>query len=381
MVSPHNAAPLNVAYITDAIGLGGGETSLLYLLRACQKDGRINPILICPEGQLAQAGRTAGVKTCNVEITALRRQPWSRLSTYLRQTSSLARILLKEHVRHIHTELVPTLCHTVPFLLLPAYRVFHTYHGFGAIHNKAVAALMRWRLHKVFAVSEAAMQGAKALVAASKIIRLPLALGPEFLEDHERAPVVGLPQGKRIILQLARFQKIKGQDRLLRAYVYGRDHGKFDGSILLFVGGVLPGSDAQAHEFYESVRQQAQSCKYSADIHFWDYQSHVIPLLRQTAVLVIPSAYETFGMVAIEAMAVGTPVIATMSGGPAEIIQNEETGLVCDCSDERELALKIERILAGGIAVERMTLKAITTAREIYAPEKRVEALYHNYIR
>jgi glycosyltransferase involved in cell wall biosynthesis len=66
-------------------------------------------------------------------------------------------------------------------------------------------------------------------------------------------------------------------------------------------------------------------------------QKEVMEELLNSNVLCLTSRYETFGVIIIEALACGMPVIATDCGGPSELI-NEKNGLVVKCDDVTELA-------------------------------------------
>ena len=71
-----------------------------------------------------------------------------------------------------------------------------------------------------------------------------------------------------------------------------------------------------------------------------------IPLwMNACDLFVLPSLRESFGIVQVEAMACGKPVVATKNGGSEEIVIPGKTGLLCDAADPRGLAERIVRAL------------------------------------
>jgi D-inositol-3-phosphate glycosyltransferase len=74
--------------------------------------------------------------------------------------------------------------------------------------------------------------------------------------------------------------------------------------------------------------------------------------------LVMPSHYESFGMVALEAMASGTPVIASDVGGLSTLVQDGKTGLRVKVNDPAALASAIERVLDDDARRRRMGHRA-----------------------
>jgi glycosyltransferase involved in cell wall biosynthesis len=75
-------------------------------------------------------------------------------------------------------------------------------------------------------------------------------------------------------------------------------------------------------------------------------------------VIVIPSIYEAFGMVLLEAWASGTPVVATRVGGPAELIRDGVDGLLVDAGDTSKMAERIVELLTEPPLVERIVEEA-----------------------
>jgi glycosyltransferase involved in cell wall biosynthesis len=78
-------------------------------------------------------------------------------------------------------------------------------------------------------------------------------------------------------------------------------------------------------------------------------------------VAVIPSRHEPFGIVLLEAWASRTPVIATNSGGPAELIHDGVNGLLVDVSDHRRMAERIVQVLADPTFASKLVAEAADT--------------------
>lgn len=85
--------------------------------------------------------------------------------------------------------------------------------------------------------------------------------------------------------------------------------------------------------------------KYIGD--FDPNHPHLIERYQKASVLVVPSFYEAFGMVIIEALACETPVIATNTGGTPEIIKNGENGIIVPVNDPIKLAEAIDYLLSN----------------------------------
>ena len=79
--------------------------------------------------------------------------------------------------------------------------------------------------------------------------------------------------------------------------------------------------------------------------------------------LVVPSHYESFGMVALEAMACGTPVIASQVGGLAFLVQDGVTGYSVPDQDPDALAERLKMLLGDSSAQAEMGLRAADYAR------------------
>lgn len=142
-----------------------------------------------------------------------------------------------------------------------------------------------------------------------------------------------------IFLYVGRYSPVKGLDHLFKALSY-LEH--LDSLRLVLVGG-----DGEHSRMYEHLQSVAKSLNiqhllvFAGRIH-----QEILPVYYSAAdVLVVPSHYESFGLVALEAMACGTPVVATSVGAMKTIIQDGLTGYVADNLDARHFAQLMEAIV------------------------------------
>jgi D-inositol-3-phosphate glycosyltransferase len=80
--------------------------------------------------------------------------------------------------------------------------------------------------------------------------------------------------------------------------------------------------------------------------------------------VVVPSQYESFGMVALEAMACGTPVVASQVGGLAFLVQDGVTGFTVPTSDPIALAERLTALINDSGLRQRMGAEAAAFARD-----------------
>ncbi len=90
-------------------------------------------------------------------------------------------------------------------------------------------------------------------------------------------------------------------------------------------------------------------------------------LLHRAGCVVIPSLYEPYGFVALEAMAAGAPVVAARTGGLTEIVAGTDAGLMFEPGNRDELADRISEVLTGPEVAGRLQLGAAELLREHYS--------------
>jgi D-inositol-3-phosphate glycosyltransferase len=152
---------------------------------------------------------------------------------------------------------------------------------------------------------------------------------------------LGLGAADRVLLFVGRIQRIKGLDVLLRAFSRLTDLE----AKLVIVGG-QPGNSQESREIGRLQHLAAKLNLSDRTIFVGAVPHEQLPLYYSAAdATVMPSSYESFGLVAIESMACGTPVVATRVGGLTSIVRDGETGLLVPWRDADLFAERLRRVL------------------------------------
>lgn len=182
-----------------------------------------------------------------------------------------------------------------------------------------------------------------------------------------------LPPGSLLIGLFGQINAFKGSPLLVQAA--SRIVGEFPNAYFVFVGAARP-------KFQESLLKMAARDGVADRLRFTGVRDDVPRLMRAMEVITLPSQYETFGMVIIEAMALGKPVVATRAGGIPEIVQDHETGLLIERTPEA-LADALISILSDTPRRHRMGAAARHRAETRFAASvmvQQVEDLYRNLV-
>jgi glycosyltransferase involved in cell wall biosynthesis len=98
-------------------------------------------------------------------------------------------------------------------------------------------------------------------------------------------------------------------------------------------------------------------------------RERVFELMRSADATLLSSDWESFGLVAAESLAVGTPVLAAAAGGVTEVVENERNGLLVPAGDAVALAEAIRRFFADAELRARLAAAAAESVRRL-APEE-----------
>lgn len=168
-------------------------------------------------------------------------------------------------------------------------------------------------------------------------------------------PAAGFP-GERLIFHIGRLVPEKGAGILLEAVpLLLRRH-----PVRVVIGGV--------GGYGEELKRRAQQLGIAGRVEFagWLDDAAVQALYQRADVAVVPSTYEPFGIVALEAMAAGAPLVASDVGGLSEIVRHEQNGLKAAPGNPVSLAEQIDRLLTDRPLAERLSGAARREVQERY---------------
>lgn len=245
---------------------------------------------------------------------------------------------------------------------LQPLKQLHTYHSLGAVKYQSISTIplvAKTRLasektcletaDRIVATSPQEMEHMRSLVSPYGNIDV-IPCGTDIcrfgsISQGRARQLLGFSPQDQVVLYVGRFDQRKGIETLVRAV--GQSKLRGEGNLKLVIGGgSRPGqSDGIERERIEGIVAELGLQEITLfPGRLGEDNLHLYYAAADVAV--VPSHYEPFGLVAIEAMASGTPVVASDVGGLQYTVVPEETGLLAPAKDEAAFARAIDRILS-----------------------------------
>lgn len=301
-----------------------------------------------------------------------------RITLSLRLASTIKTVLSEERfdIVHLHEPFMPMLCSAVlRFSEAANIGTFHACDGSpGYRLGWPIGAIMlnrrRHKLDGKIAVSKPAMEFASKYVPGYYNI-IPNGIDLEHFSP-EVTPIEEFCDGKQNILFLGRLERRKGLGYLIRAYQQVKR--EIPGSRLIIVG---PGT--RLRKKYEKwIRRKGLK-----DVVFIGYAPYAeLPRYYKTADVFCSPATdrESFGIVLLEAMAVGTPIVASNIAGYASVIADGEDGLLVPPRDSKGLAQALMTVLTDKTLRQQMGARGKLKAKA-HSWENVSQRVFDYYVR
>ena len=283
--------------------------------------------------------------------------------------------------------------------------VVHMFHTLGAMKNRVARSNDETESGRRIALERRLLHEVDAVVAATPLDRAQMVW--HYGADAERIRVVpcgvdlrrfqpqlqttartrlGLAADECLLICVGRMEPLKGMDALVRALALLRQRERSWAQRLRVL---LVGGEDEGHpQHWNAEQRRLDALRHSlgvADrVSFLGAQPQaLLPAYFAAAdVVAVPSHYESFGMVALEALATGAAVVAGNAGGLALTIEDGRSGLLFPPDDHVALAAQIERLLEHPNEMTALRAAAHRRAAEYGWPRiaRRIAALYEGLV-
>ena len=380
--------PRRVLYVSHTPVIGGAEHCLLDLLSELP-DG-VTPLAAVPAGPLGDELSRRGIAWWAVPATSTGLRPSaSQLARGIAEALNAARkirqIIRQNAVQLVHANSLraaavaslaaypsgpPVLAHSHDSL--PPSRLARLVERIATLRGAHVLALSR---DSAESIGPTISRGRIHVVGNGIDLRR---FDPGRI-DRAQARARILPREAPTLAVIAQLTPFKAQDDAVRALSSIRE--ALPEAQLLLVGSrkfSSPGSRYDNQGFEAELTELVRARGLEECVHFLGERADVDEVMRAIDVLLVPSWNEPFGRVMLEAMAMGTPLVATARGGPADVIEDGRTGLLVPPRDPDALARAALRLLAEEHLREQVTAAARDAVRRFELGEwaSRVVELY-----
>ena len=309
---------MRVVFLSPTLGPGGSEGLTVSYALGMRRRGHDVVVAFGFGNWLGDPLAEAGIALAEVSS---RRLAWTTLPEWVH---SLRRLFQSFRPDVVHAQSITASLATR--LAAPSIPQLVTVHGIDEENEALAALILRLSATRVMAVSDATAAGLRRYGWSPPVELMLPAVDLDVLSSAASERSITLP-GSPAFCCVARQEQVKGQDVLIRAFPTVL--AELPDAILTFVG---------FGRELERNRELAASLGLADRTRFLGYIPNAAPYLRAADAVVLPSRREGLPVVALEALGLGRPIIATDVGGTGTVVLDGETGWLVPPLDERALA-------------------------------------------
>jgi glycosyltransferase involved in cell wall biosynthesis len=348
---PTDARPIRIAFCITDLDAGGAERALVQIVTRLDRR-RFEPFVFClaVEGELSGVLREAGIPVVCLGARKRRLSVVWRLS---RRLANLKPAILQTFLYHANIAgRLAGMAARIP-VIVSGIRVAEKRSSFRLWFDRATD----WMVTRHICVSQdvAAFSAACGGLPVSKIAVIPNGVDAAKLAEASPADLTqfGIPPGSQTLLFVGRLDPQKGPFVLMAALreLFPR---RAD------LHGLVVGDGPLRDTLHAWVAKE----NLSSRVHFAGRRTDVPSLLRAADLFVLPSLWEGLPNVVLEAMAAGTPVVASRVEGISDLLVDDRTGLIVPPNSASDLAAAIDRVLADRNESRQMAHRAQAFVRQ-----------------
>jgi L-malate glycosyltransferase len=382
---------MKILYYNHTGQVSGAERMLLMILARLDR-ARFTPVVVCPaEESLKQMVIDQGTPV--ETIGGLQARFTWRVDRLWRYLQSVFAVVLefRQKVKQIEPELIHAnsiragLVATLATIGLGTRVLWHLHdmlpHHPLSMMIRLIASMNRRT--RMIAVSQCVADnfagGLSSLQSRMNVVLNAIELEqftPGAVSAHQIRTDLKLPEAGPLIGIVGQLTARKGQLELIRAFA--RVTQKMPEASLLIVGAALFNRDK---EYAELLKNTAKELGIAESVVMTGARKDVALLMQSLDLLVVNSKVEPFGLVALEAMACGVPVLSTASGGTAELIRHDENGWLVPVGDEAALAMAMINLVENPSRLKRLADQGRRDIRQSFGAARYIADLHSLYAR
>jgi glycosyltransferase involved in cell wall biosynthesis len=324
--------PVRVIHLISSLHVGGAEVMLLAFLKAAIHSSTMQPVLVVLNDDYHPTLHAQALEL-GIPVHFINRPRSSKHPKYIAQVMALI-AKHKGQVLHSHDDGCKRLA-AICKLRYPQLKTTFTIHNTHIMDS--LSSKEKW-VHKLGVDGHVAISQvvAQECLSAGFSNVTTVYNGLDLTRFNYHSPR-WQPDKHLKLIQIGRFDIAqKGQDILINAMALLRDAGL---NVSCTLAGMAP--DAEKQQAVAQLQQQTNDLGLHNHVKFWIDRTDVPAMLAEHDVFVLPSRFEGFGLVLVEAMAAGLPVIASRLDGPSELIQHQQNGLLFTPEDPSDLAAQL----------------------------------------
>ncbi|MBU6950596.1 glycosyltransferase family 4 protein [Hahella sp. HN01] len=346
----------NVLHLIDTTGPGGAETVFIQLLRNLSKDKYRHYVILRGDGWVADQVRESGLEPVFID---------SKGSFNLGYAWALVKFVRSMKIDVIHAHLMGSNVYGALVAMLTRKPMIATFHGGVDVAKQERLLNLKFKLISL---------GADSIVSVSKKLEEELKQRGE-LESSKLKLIyngvdpglfsrrggtlkseLGLPDGAIVVLSVGNIRPAKGYEHLVDAAAKMKGAQEYH---FVVVGD-------QKKSLYEELLRRVESHGGVPNLHFLGFRSDVKDLLGQADIFLLTSISEGFSIATVEAMMAGLTVVATRSGGPEEIIEDEVSGQLIPVGDSEAVKTALLKLRDKEYA-DKLRQAALSSAKERFS--------------
>jgi glycosyltransferase involved in cell wall biosynthesis len=377
--------PVTVLFVHQSAEMYGSDKVLLAVVLAAKKAGLVCIVLLPEQGPLLTALENEKIETHVVQITKISRKtlnPGAIFGLPLRLFQSIRqinRIIGGRRVDVVYTNTLAVLSAAVWARLKSVPHLWHVHEILSSpkIVSYGFPRFLQFFADRVVCNSHATRQwlvnGQPKLAKKSTVI---------WNGQSDRPPVraadtaalrtsLRMTDSDVLVALVGRIHPQKGHQLLVIAAQHLWERG-FKNIFYLIVGGVVPG---QEHNL-GNLEKIISDSDVKNQIVVRPFCANVWPIWDACDIAVVPSiVVESFGLVAIEAMASSKPVVVAGHGGLTDVVENEVSGLHFRPNDALDLARAIEKLVINRDLMERYGKAGFVRQQNLFSLQAQTDSI------